>query len=408
MTTRTRLSVIFFTALLLRLAVNCLFQGINSSPDPSASIDHVRYDALAKSIAAGEGYMLDGGINTYIAPGTPFLISIIYKFFGIKYFLVRLMFCLMGALTCMVIYVIGNRLAGEKVGLAAAAALAVYPMHIHFSQHFLSEVPWGLFMALAMVCALYLQDTGRLIFSVLFGLLVGITAYIRPVSILYFPIFAVLLLVYYGSNSSKILVKRLIVPAILFLLILAPWTFRNFVVTKHFVAVCTNSGFAFWDGNNEKSFTDPARMGAGDTDINSSPEFKELLKIKDPFAREQAAYRNAISAIKRHLGEFPKLEIMKLYRLVTPFYETGNKLFDLVGGLSWAILFPFSVFGMVRTARDRRYLSVHTLVLMAIIAALIWFGSYRYREAIGPFLVLYGAVGFYFFLDKLKRKKIAA
>jgi 4-amino-4-deoxy-L-arabinose transferase-like glycosyltransferase len=408
MARRWKLVIIFLAAFLIRLAGNYLFQGLDSPPNPSAGIDHVKYDLLGRSLASGKGYVLYGEINTYIAPGTPFLLSIIYKLFGVKYIFARMAFCLMGAATCLIIYAIGNYLAGERIGLSAAAALAVYPMHIYLSLHFLTEIPWGFFMAIAILLALYMQDTGRMVFSALFGVLVGITAYIRPVSILFFPVFAVLLLVYYHPITKKILFKYIMAPVLLFILVIAPWTIRNYIVTDHFVLMSTNGGFTFWDGNNDRSFTDPEFMGGGDSDIIKAPEFGDIWNINDPFKREQKAYSVALDAIRRHINELPKLEAMKLYRLVSPFYDTPNRIFNIVGGSSWAILFPFSVVGILSAARDRRYIPMHTLVLMTIIVSLVWFGSYRYREAIGPFLVLYGVVGFYFLADKLKKKRAMA
>jgi 4-amino-4-deoxy-L-arabinose transferase-like glycosyltransferase len=136
-----RLFFIFLLAFSIRLAMNIMFQGINAPPDPDMGPDHVQYDILAQNLASGKGYTIGGAPSTSRPPGTSFLLAIIYYFFGVNYVLARIMFCLLGALTCIVTYFIGKNLKNDTVGFLAAITLAVYPMHFYYSMHMFSEIP---------------------------------------------------------------------------------------------------------------------------------------------------------------------------------------------------------------------------------------------------------------------------
>jgi len=62
----------------------------------------------------------------------------------------RIMTALLGALTVLVAYLVGRSLWGKGEGLAAAAVVAVSPLHVAHSFHLAVDVPTGLFAALAL------------------------------------------------------------------------------------------------------------------------------------------------------------------------------------------------------------------------------------------------------------------
>jgi 4-amino-4-deoxy-L-arabinose transferase-like glycosyltransferase len=62
----------------------------------------------------------------------------------------RIMTAVLGALTVLAAYLVGRALWGRPEGLAAAALLAVSPLHVAHSFHLAVDVPTGLFAALAL------------------------------------------------------------------------------------------------------------------------------------------------------------------------------------------------------------------------------------------------------------------
>lgn len=71
-------------------------------------------------------------------------------------------------------YRIGRRLGGARLGLAAAALLAVNSVHIEYSQIIRTDMQAGLFMLLCALCAIDIAETGRRRAYLLAGICVGL------------------------------------------------------------------------------------------------------------------------------------------------------------------------------------------------------------------------------------------
>jgi mannosyltransferase len=69
---------------------------------------------------------------------------------------VRLLSAVLGTLTIPVIFLLGRRLAGPRVGLLAALVLAVSPFHVRFAQEARMYAMLALLAAAAMTCLAYL------------------------------------------------------------------------------------------------------------------------------------------------------------------------------------------------------------------------------------------------------------
>lgn len=79
------------------------------------------------------------------------------------------------AIGCIyLIYRIGRKLGGERMGLAAAALLAVNAVHIEYSQIIRTDMQASLFMLLCVLCAIDIAQTGRRRAYLLAGVFVGL------------------------------------------------------------------------------------------------------------------------------------------------------------------------------------------------------------------------------------------
>ena len=183
--TKSRLIAIFITAFLIRLAMNAIFQGLNSPQDPGFP-DQMIYATGAENIVHGKGFAFGGMPSTY-TPGPAFVLATIYSFFGINYAAARIGFSLLGALTVVILYFIGKELQGETLGLVASLALALYPTNFYQSSHFFAEVPFGFFISLAILNAILLQKYQKIRYGIFLGIAVALSAYMKPSAIIYLP-----------------------------------------------------------------------------------------------------------------------------------------------------------------------------------------------------------------------------
>jgi len=391
-----KLLLVFIIAFLIRLAMNVVFQGLHAPPDINMGGDAIEYDLIAREICKGGNYT-----DIYRPPGTSFLLSIIYYLFGVKYAIVRTIFSLLGAATCIIVYFIGKKIFNETVGMVSAALLAVYPNHFYYSMHLLSETPWAFFMSLAVLSAILLQEKEALIFSVLFGLFIGVCSYIRPISIIYIPITALLCSMYYFPINRKRFLLFCFAPFMFTLLIILPWTIRNYKLTNHFILISANGGTTFWYATNEEILNNPKLIGGIVEDYGQRHRGK-TNNNEEMYIADKMGYQRGFEFVKTHLKDMPKLELMKLYRLITPFYETPNRLFNLIGGLSWAILLPFCIIGIIIVLRNKLFLSLHAVLVLIIFIALAYYGSHRFLASIAPFLMIYSSIGLWEMLHYFK------
>ncbi len=375
--------------------MNVLFQGINSPPDPDMGPDHIEYDQMAQNFVAGKGFSLSSGPTTNRPPGVSFLLIPVYFLFGVNYAIVRIMFSLLGALTCIVIYFIGKKVHDEKLGIFAALLLSIYPMHFYYSQHLYSEVPWAFFMSLGVYYALRFQEKNRILDGVLMGSLICLSSYIRPVAIFYLPIYTLWGLSFAVVREPMRYLKWMLLPSVVFIVLILPWMIRNYRLTGHMSVVTTHGGAAIWGAHNEKVFEDLQKMGSW-IPQSELPGFKEMReRIKNPAELDKLLFNRGISVIKNNLSKMPMLEIMKLYRMLTPFYHTPNKLFNLVGGIGWVLLFPLVLIGVGSTLKERLFVPLHATLLLILFITLVFYGDHRFTASISPFLVIYASIAFF-------------
>lgn len=166
--------LIFLVAFAVRLVMNAYFQGLSAPPDADMGADGGQYDKLAVNLLEGKGYSLWTGPTAFRAPGLSLLLWLIYRVFGASnYVAARVIFCIIGALTCVVVYFIGKELVSEKIGLIASSILALYPHHAYYSMHFLTEPLFTLMLAVAILCFAKLYRSRRYAYGIPCGLLPG-------------------------------------------------------------------------------------------------------------------------------------------------------------------------------------------------------------------------------------------
>jgi hypothetical protein len=142
---------------------------------------------------------------------------------------------------------------GPVAGVVAALLAATYPSFVENAQRMLAE-PVALFLLPGAVLAfLWASDGGRVWRWLLPGFLLGFTTLTRPEYVPFVAVFAVLAFARVvwlrrprwragllgGTVAAALLVVAFVVP-------LAPWTARNYVVLDRFVPVTTGGGKALF------------------------------------------------------------------------------------------------------------------------------------------------------------------
>jgi 4-amino-4-deoxy-L-arabinose transferase-like glycosyltransferase len=214
------------------------------------SSDSFFYYLGAKSIAVGHGYAILGHPTAFFPVGWPAFLAGIFVVTGPSFAVVKIVNLVLWALTTGLVYALGRRLGGRRVGVVAGGLVAVAPTIAMYAMRGASE---ALFIPLLLgVCLLVLTRDDRSPATrraALAGLLLGLAVLVRSTA-LFLPLLLPLWLLLRRPRRESW--RAALVLGITSCLVLAPWLVRNEVV-MHTTALSTNGGYTIWMGANPKA-----------------------------------------------------------------------------------------------------------------------------------------------------------
>lgn len=265
---------------LLRLTVASQRGGI-----PPEIVDAQDYDRLAATLLeTGQYAAPTGELSSLRPPLYPAVVSGIYAAFGNhSYLAVSLFQSIVSLATVYLTFLVGTNLFDERVGLASAAVVAVYPTLLAFNCLLLSEVLFTFFFTGAVLASLVLLDRPSWLASLGFGICLGLGALTR--STLWLCALPVACYVALFANYE--MQRRLKLTGLaltIFAAILAPWAYRNTTLHNTFTLIDVMAGRNVMMGNYE--FTPLERSWATVTDVQGGQAWHRVLAAKTPGSAE--------------------------------------------------------------------------------------------------------------------------
>ncbi len=238
---RIGLVALFLLALVPRLVAVAQYEAHH----PNATypvIDERSYDAWAREIAGGDWV---GDEVFFQEPLYPYFLGSIYSIVGEESgpHVARVLQCLLGALTAVLIALATRQLFGPAAGWVAGGAFALLGSAVIFPAYLLKP---NLFLPLLAFIVWHglrrTQACGRS--WLLFGFACGLGALLRGNMLLLLPVLA----------AWSAFVGRRLQPALLFvggvLLVLMPVALRNYAVGGVFALTTSGAGTNLYGGNN--------------------------------------------------------------------------------------------------------------------------------------------------------------
>lgn len=227
---KNRIIAIFALAVILRIAYVLCF------PLHTAVGDAYQYDTIGWNIASGAGFSMIPGIPTpERAPGFPFFLSVLYFIFGHSLLIATLAQATLGALTCLLLYDAAKRLFDEGTAMAASLLACFYPVLVVYTGLLLSETLFTFLLVLCLDLFVRSENGEKRIWLILSGAALGLATLTRATTIL-FP--AAIFIALFLSGAGRTLKKSALV-FLAFVLVILPWTMRNYAQFKVFLPVAT-------------------------------------------------------------------------------------------------------------------------------------------------------------------------
>jgi len=176
-------------------------------------------------------------------PLYPYFLAIVHQMFG-GMLAIKIAQAMIGSLLIPVIHRITARISGPRSALAAAAIAAFYPELIWYASHFWCETLFLTFFWMAVERVLAADETGSRRAALAAGLLFGVAILTRETLLYLLPV-AVIWLAWpkprrWGLSATVVMST---------LVVVAPWTLRNWIQFDAFIPVSTGGGLNLYQGN---------------------------------------------------------------------------------------------------------------------------------------------------------------
>lgn len=326
------LIAIFFIALAVRFLA---IVGLESWKNPNP----MEHRGVARALLNGDGFAFNEfnfyGPSSVQSPPYPLLLAGLFKIFGEDapgaYVTAMAINALAGALSCVVAGLLALRLgASFLIALMSAALVAVWP-----TQVYAVTVAQAIsLITLCTVCIIWLFyvsiDTQKILPWLGYSLIGCLGALTEPV-LLPFMALSGLLILFWPKLTWSIRLRNAAILFLSALLVIGPWSYRNYKVHGKFVPVKNTVWVNIWKGANP--------YATGTDRLPMTDSMREQLKTMTDAQKRNANFDNARQYDKlteeqlRALNRKPEIEREQLFHdwAVAWIRENPNRWLQLCG-----------------------------------------------------------------------------
>ena len=287
----------------------------------------------------------------------------------------------------------------QYIALLTAAIGAVYIYFFYYTASLITEgfyltgILWTFDTAVSITQS---QKATTKQWAVL-GLAMGITCLLRQLFLLFLPF---LLLWLWWAKRPKL--TQLILPVAMVVLMIIPWTVRNYIAFDKIVPLNTNSGFAFFWGNHPRYGTQFIPILPSGEYFRMIPQELQAQGLNEA-EMDSALLSEAFGFIVAEPGRYALLSLSRIptYFMFWPSGDSGMvSNISRVG--SFGVFLPFMLYGLFLALKQsfgswqERLASPFTLLYLFMLVytgihVLTW-TLIRYRLPVDVILVIFAGV----------------
>ena len=268
---------------------------------------------------------------------------------------------LIGATLALAVGLLGRRLSGDTTGLLAAAWAAFYPELVWFVSHYWAETVFTVLLWWGLERLSAADAKGSSPAAVLAGLGFGLAILTRE-TVLYFVPLGALWLAWRREGGRR----RAALFAATAVLVVAPWTVRNWVAFGAFVPVSTAGALNLWQGN--------ARL-------TRQQVYDEYRTVHGKIAQYEHARRRGVEAV---LARQPWWIFEKLRDELPAYWAVhAQPIVNLERGAYGTVPRPRALVAVAIV------LAPYLLLLVLFVAGVAWLPADRLSLLLLGFLVFY-------------------
>lgn len=411
---RAALGIVLAVAAVLRLMY--LLEARTQPDFFHPGLDAAYHDYWARGLAFGAWSPPEGRPDPQIRsspyfrpPGYPFLLAAAYKFTGGSYTLARLLQMALGLFNIWLAYRCARLWLNPAIALVVASLCAIYWGFIFYEAEFLDPTPLITLGWLALYAISRSKESGKMRWSWLTGLGIGLAAVFRPNYLVFLPV-AAAWLAYSANSFPRWRLKPALAAITGALVVIAPVTMRNYLVARDFVLISSNGGINLLLGQDPDAAVNHASLITGDWSCFDYPSIvaRASQAVGRPLKASEASRWYATLAVQRMRLQTKatlRLTFLKALLFWGPLDVSNNKIEELDRAASWVlrwlpIRFAFilgwavpGTFAIWRSSKKGVALLIWSFVLSLFVSYLPFIAAGQYRVPLTPMIMTLSAAG---------------
>lgn len=326
------LRILFWIFVVINLGIKAfIVQQLDTQPIS----DFVRYYQAAIGLSEGEGFRMFGRLTAFQGVGYPAFLAFFFFWFGPSVLLAKVLNWILSAVGVLLFYFIIRKFASEAVAMLATLIYCYLPKEMLYVNVLGTELLFNTLLLGYLYCyfsswTMDQRSRTQWLWLLVAGLILGYMSLVKPAS----PLFG--LIVFFGELGRHILpsffgdkeqrdgwwrgMVRTAIVAVVSLAVIAPWSYRNYLLFDAFIPMTTNGGYVLYVNNN------PYAQGAwmDPYEIPGSPIHEIPYAESDPrfeAAMDTLMKQAAKEWIAEHPGRFLELSV---YRLNETFFTNWD------------------------------------------------------------------------------------
>ncbi len=279
--------------------------------------DFAAYQTLAVTVADGHGYSGTAGATAFRPPGYPLFLAAIYFFFGKSLLFAKFSNVALGIGSTYLTYRLMSEVFSKKVGIVAGLIVAFFPSLILYTSILATENLATFLMLLGLYWLIFALKSEQKWLFILSGMAFGLTALTRPNFLVLPPLIFLALFFRRAWGLSWIIFRGLLLAGGMLLVIL-PWSVRNYISLGHIIPISTNGGFNLLISFSEESTG--AYIGGITENVFNAPFDWNAYRIIGPdwneYELDRAAYAEAFKYMRSNPDRVLSLAPIKLFNLL--------------------------------------------------------------------------------------------
>jgi 4-amino-4-deoxy-L-arabinose transferase-like glycosyltransferase len=315
----------FLVALLIRVTVTHFLY--REWLDPFV-LEHWAFGRIGRSLALGQGFgnpIADTGPSALLPPVYPYILAAIFKLFGVytksSIIVALVLNGVISSATCIPIYFLAKKSFGDRAAKWAGWGWALSPYGIYYGADWAWSTPLiTLLLCCLFLWALNLEADGRLKIWLAFGALTGVSILTEPSILSVIPVL-VLYTCYRRLRQNNPWLKQAIAAALAALIIIAPWTIRNFELFHKLIPVRSGLGLELYIGNNGYDLSWVNRDLHPNHNAAEQSEYEHAGEI----AYMNHKHEEGMDYIRDHPAWYAKMTIRRFVYLWTGYWSLSRE-----------------------------------------------------------------------------------